>query len=295
MTQLGLGTAQFGMPYGISNQLGQTTHDELVDILALASEAGIRVLDTAALYGDSESALGAALEENHPFRIVTKTPKFETVFDPDRDAMQVARTFERSLSNLRQQQVYGLLAHDANDLLGPGGDAIWGAMQGLRTQGLVEKIGVSVYTGKQLDFLLSRFDPTLIQVPINIIDQRLIQSGHLQKLKSRNVEIHARSVFLQGLLLMKPAEMPGHFRQFSSELTKYAGFLAKLGLSPLKGALAFIRNVEQVDVALVGVASRAQLQECIEAVHAGQTVEADFSEVACHNEMLLNPALWPAN
>lgn len=295
MTQLGLGTAQFGMPYGISNRQGQTTHDELVEILALASNSGIRVLDTAALYGSSESALGTALGQNHPFRIVTKTPHIGALPAPSQNASELTRTFERSLINLHQQRVYGLLVHNVNDLLMPGGDELWRTMAGLREQGLVEKIGVSVYTAQQIDSVLSRFDPTLIQVPVNIIDQRLIQSGHLTKLKGRNTEIHARSIFLQGLLLMKPEEMPHHFQQFSSELSEYTGFLAQHGLSPVEGALSFIRQVEAVDVALVGVNCPAQLRECISAFSIARTTEADFSQVACHNETLLNPAQWPAS
>ncbi len=295
MTQLGLGTVQFGMPYGISNQRGQTSRDELAAILALAMRSGIHFLDTATLYGDSESALGAALSPTHPFCIVTKAPDFGPATDTGRDAIKLTQTFERSLANLRQQKVYGLLVHNADDLLRPGADAVWQAMRELRTQGLVEKIGASVYTAAQIDFVLAHFDPTLIQVPVNIVDQRLIQSGHLSKLKSRNIEIHARSVFLQGLLLMRPQDMPHYFHQFEPELSNYTAFLARHGLSPLEGALSFMRHVEQVDVALVGVSCRAQMQECIRAFHVARKSITDFSAAACHNEMLLNPASWPGN
>ena len=294
MTQLGLGTAQFGMPYGISNQLDQIAPHELVGILSLAREAGIRVLDTAALYGSSESTLGAVLGEKHSFRIVTKTPNFETSSHPGQCGAALTATFERSLSNLRQRQVYGLLVHNADDLLQPGGDAIWAAIEALRDQGLTEKIGVSVYTARQIDTVLSRFDPTLVQVPISIVDQRLVASGHLAKLKERNVEIHARSVFLQGLLLMKPEEIPGHFNPFEAELSKYAGFLMRHGLSPVEGALSYIRHVAEVDVGLVGVNCRAQLQECIDAFRLSAGAGADFSAAACHSDRLLNPALWPS-
>lgn len=295
MTQLGIGTVQFGMPYGISNRLGQTPPDELPGILSLAREAGIRVLDTAALYGNGESALGAALGENHSFRIVTKTPKFES---PPRGAERGAlltAAFERSLSNLRQPRVYALLVHDADDLLKAGGDAIWAAMEALRNQGLTEKIGVSVYAASQIDAVLSRFAPALVQAPVSIADQRLIASGHLAKLKDQNIEVHARSVFLQGLLLMKPEEIPRQFKPFEAELSKYAGFLMKHGLSPVEGALSYIRHVPEVDVALVGVNCRVQLQECIDAFRRSPVANADFSAVACQNDRLLNPVLWPSD
>lgn len=295
MTQLGLGTVQFGMSYGISNQRGQTSRDEVAAILELAAGSRIRVLDTAALYGDSESALGAALASTHPFRIVTKTPEFGAEVDPAQCAIKLEQAFERSLASLRQQKLYGLLVHKADDLFGPRGDAIWKSMQELRKRGLVEKIGVSVYTAEQIDLVLAHFDPTLIQVPVNIVDQRLIHSGHLAKLKGRNIEIHARSVFLQGVLLMRPEDMPNYFHQFGPELSNYTGFLARHGLSPLEGALSFLRDLEEVDVALVGVTCRAELQGCLDAFRAAQKTKADFSAVACRNERLLNPALWPRN
>jgi aryl-alcohol dehydrogenase-like predicted oxidoreductase len=281
------------MPYGISNQLGQTTPDELVRILSLARESGIQVLDTAAEYGNSESALGAALGENHSFRIVTKTPNFGTLSPPDRVGSVLTAAFERSLLNLRQQRVYGLLVHNAGHLLMPGGDIIWAAMEALRDQGLTQKIGVSVYTAQQIDAVLSRFEPTLVQVPISIVDQRLAGSGHLAKLKRQDVEVHARSVFLQGLLLMKPEEIPQHFKRFERELSNYAGFLARHRLSPVEGALSFIRQVAEVDVAIVGVNCRAQLRECMDAFRVLPEAIADFATVASHSDMLLNPALWP--
>src|SRR5262249_43348603 len=148
----------------------------------------------------------------------TKTPYFDSKADAQRNADMLVQTFERSLLRLRQQNIYGLLIHDINFLLQTGGDAVWATLRSLQGQGLVEKIGVSVYTGQQIDAVLARFDPTLVQLPINILDQRLILDGHLKKLKARGVEIHARSIFLQGLLLMHPRDVPNHMQQFDNEL-----------------------------------------------------------------------------
>lgn len=289
MTGLGLGTVQFGMPYGVANRGVATTSEELHAIVSLAGERAVRVIDTAASYGDSEALLGAALPPRHRFAIVSKTPRFTRGAAP----AALTRAFERSLGRLRQPQLYGLLAHHADDLLGRAGDALWKAMDDLRGQRLVDKIGVSVYTAAQIDVVLERFDPTLVQVPLSIVDQRLLQSGHISKLHSRGVEIHARSVFLQGLLLMHAAGRPSYFAQFDSELSGWSRFFARHELTPLQAALAFMRGVGEVGAAIVGVTSRAQLEACLDALNAPTDAIADFSDVACHSESLLNPALWP--
>jgi aryl-alcohol dehydrogenase-like predicted oxidoreductase len=291
MTSLGLGTVQFGMPYGVANRGATTSHDQLNAILAHAARRGVRLIDTAALYGDSEAVLGAAFPRNHPFSIVTKTPKLGS---ESAGAQALVDAFERSLRNLRQPKLYGLLVHDANDLLRPGGDALWQAMDDLKRRGLVDRIGVSVYTAAQIDAVLERFEPTLVQVPLSIVDQRLLESGHLSRLNERGVEIHARSVFLQGLLLMHPAERPPYFAQFDAELSGFTRFLAEHRMTALQAALAFVHGVEEIDAAIVGVTSQAQLDACLDALEAPQQ-SADFSTLACRNESLLNPALWPTS
>ena len=123
------------------------------------------------------------------FRIVTKTVELDATAAPD---ALLETTFERSLVNLRQPAIYGLLVHNVDDLLGAHGDIIWKSLKQLQLQGLVSKIGVSVYTGEQIDALLQRFDPCLVQLPINVVDQRLITSGHLKKLKSRSPSTNSR-------------------------------------------------------------------------------------------------------
>ena len=292
MSALGLGTVQFGMPYGVANRGERTPHDELAAIIGLAADSGIRVLDTAALYGDSERAVGAALPGQHRFSIVTKTPVFA---DAEDIPGALAAAFERSLAHLGQDRLYALLVHDADDLLKPGGDALWKAMQDLQRQGLIEKSGVSVYTAAQIDSVLERFEPELVQLPVSIVDQRLVQSGHLSALKRRGIEIHARSVLLQGLLLMRPEERPAYFSRFDAEISGFSRLLSRYGMTPLEAALAFVSDLDEIDVALVGVTTRPQLRACLDAFRPSRPARPDFSAAACRSESLLNPALWPSS
>lgn len=284
--RLGLGTAQFGLDYGISNAGGKTPREEVARILDCAERGDIDLLDTASLYGDSEAAIGAAIEPGRPFRIVTKTP--------GGDAAAMHRGFEQSLARLRRGCLYGLLVHAPGDLLKPGGDLLWREMTALRDAGLVEKIGFSAYTGDELDALLARFRPDLVQVPLNALDQRLLQDGRLAGLKHLGVEVHARSVFLQGLLLMGMDRVPADLRG-SRELAAYADFLARNGISRLQGALQFIRGVDLVDVALVGVTSHEQLQECIGVFEHPPAAPSDYAALASRDDILLNPSKWPSH
>lgn len=284
--KIGLGTVQFGLAYGVSNSAGRTPPAEVSKILRLAGDEGIELVDTASAYGDSEEALGEAGVSG--FRVVTKTPGSGAArLDPDR----LERTLTESLDKLRLPAVYGLLGHNADDLIGRGGEQLMARMQALRAAGLVEKIGASVYNGAQIDVLLDRCDFDLIQVPFSLLDQRLLHSGHLARLKRRGVEIHARSVFLQGLLLMAPGALAPFFAPVRAHLQACRDRLDALGVSPLEAALSFIRGVGEIDVALCGVNDCAQLRQICAATNGAGVLDTAAS-YALGEEMFLNPANW---
>lgn len=289
--QLGLGTVQFGGDYGVSNTGGRTPPDEVARILALAEREGIGLLDTAALYGDSEAVLGSALRRGHPFRIVSKTLKFDVARISQADASALRAGFENSLRRLRQDRIHGLLIHTAADLLRPGGDLLWAVLTELKREGLVEKIGVSVYTGSEIESILARFGPDLVQLPLNVLDQRLLANGQLARLKSQAVEIHARSIFLQGLLLMQDTPVPSTLARFRPQLERVWQACRRAAVSPLDLSLAFVKSVTTVDAAIVGVAAAAQLAQIVTALRSSTSV-ADFATFACDDEELLNPSLW---
>ena len=289
---LGLGTVQFGFDYGVSNRDGRTPPDEVARILAHAGREGVRLLDTAALYGDSETVLGAVLETGHPFRIVTKTVRFGGSRITGAEAAALRSGYERSLARLRQDRLYGLLIHAVEDLVRPGGELLWSTMIALRREKLVDKIGVSVYSGSDIDAVLGRFQPDLVQVPINVLDQRLVTSGHLERMKKLEVEIHARSVFLQGLLLMDGEALPPYFSPFRAELRQVQEFCRRHGVPPLAMALDFVKSVAEIDTAIVGVTRLDQLRQILAALNDQPAGRGDYAALACNDEQLVNPALW---
>lgn len=289
--KLGLGAVQFGMGYGISNSEGQTPSEEVAKILEVAHGRGIRMLDTAALYGASEEVLGHYLPRFSDFMLVTKTPQFNKPLIEARDVEVLEQTFKASLSKLGQPSVYGLLIHNADDLLAGNGRLLFESMANLREKGLVSKIGVSVYTAEQIDHILARFAIDLIQLPISVLDQRLIRSGHLARLKDRGVEVHVRSVFLQGLLLMEPDNLPPYFEQIRPHLKRYRQAISSHGLSPIKAALSFVTGLAEVDVALVGVNNHRQLLEILAQTEDVPQFDS-FGEFAIDDVAIVNPANW---
>jgi aryl-alcohol dehydrogenase-like predicted oxidoreductase len=289
--KLGLGAVQFGLAYGVSNSAGRTPRHEVGKILALAASIGIGVVDTAAGYGDSEAALGQAGVGGTRLRVVTKTPAFGAAPVTLDDADQLERALHASLARLQVDSVYGLLVHRADDLAGPGGELLMARMAALKAAGLVEKIGVSVYHAGQIDALLAHHDIDLIQLPFSLLDQRLLHSGHLAALKLRGVEIHARSIFLQGLLLMAPDALPPFFAPLRGHLQACHERCEALGASPLEAALAWTDSVDEIDIALCGVNDSAQLRQISAA--AGKAVAlGDGAGFAVREEAFLNPANW---
>lgn len=280
--KLGIGTVQFGLNYGISNNDGQTSIDEVKKIFEIAQNSNINFIDTAYLYGNSEEIIGKALPENNSFKIITKTAK-------DLTDKIVVENLKESLNRLNQKNIYGLMLHNADDLINDDGQII-DKLNELKEKNIIAKYGVSIYTEIQIDKILNKVDIDIIQVPVNVFDQRLIKSGSLKKLKEKNIEIYVRSVFLQGLLLMDIGKIPQYFNEIIPLIKKYHEEMAKLNISPLEGALGFVKNLEEVDYIVCGINNSLQLKEIITAYN--KDINFDFSSFAIEDEKYINPSNW---
>jgi aryl-alcohol dehydrogenase-like predicted oxidoreductase len=288
LTKFGIGTVQWGLPYGLTNQRGITIPEIVSKILLEATRRGVSVLDTAPLYGVSEAVLGKSSLDQ--FRVVTKTPKFGTSHITDLEACKLRATFQHSLDMLSCSKVYGLLIHQPEDIFVSGGDRLLKEMMKLKLEGVVEKIGVSVYDSFQVDEILKRFTPDLIQLPLSVLDQRMLASGHLDLLKDKGVEIHVRSVFLQGLLLMPQNEVPTFFNPIRPLLRRWHALSQAQGLTSAQAALAFVKNIPCVDKVLVGVYNLEQFRS----VADDFAMEANFDAkgLTCNDLNFVNPSLW---
>jgi aryl-alcohol dehydrogenase-like predicted oxidoreductase len=283
--QLGLGTVQFGMPYGVANTTGQVTVDEAARILATAREAGMDTLDTASAYGESERRLGEIGVRG--WRVVSKLPPLP---DGTRDIAHWVRTEARqSLTRLRLERLTGLLLHRSSDLARHG-DHMYEALDAIRREGLVEKIGVSIYHPEELDALDPRHAIGLVQAPLNVLDRRLVTSGWLARLTGAGVEVHTRSVFLQGLLLMPRDGRPQSFDRWSSLWDRWQAWLTASGLTPVEASLAYVRAIDGVDRIIVGVDTAHQLNEILGASRAH--VPSFPDDLVSMDLALISPSGW---
>ncbi len=279
INKLALGTAQFGLDYGISNHDGQTTIGEVKSILDYAKGNGINTLDTASAYGNSEQVLGETGVNN--YQIITKTTPLKNGVD------EVIKDFHRSLDNLNVEQVDGLLIHNIDDTKDKQFSILLDRLNKLKKEGLIKKIGFSVYMPEQVDFLLDTFDFDLIQVPFNVFDDRLTRGGQLRALKNRGIEVHARSVFLQGVLL-DFNNLSDYFLTWEGQFNEYQAMVKKNGLSLLEYALNSVLNIKEIDKVLVGVNSEKQLREIVQAARCSSNLDT----YPVNDINLLNPSLW---
>lgn len=291
--KLSIGTVQFGLDYGISNKNGKTSNSEVKSILTKALDAGIEDLDTAYSYGESESVLGKSGFVDK-FKVVTKTRVFtDAKFIDTNNVLRLRESFDESLRKLTIPSVYALMIHQITDLYKQGGDLLIRSLYSLKEEGLVQKIGVSLYSAKDVDFLLENFKFDIVQLPVSIFDQRLIISGSLKKLKDSGIEIHVRSAFLQGLVFMKPGDLISRprFDGFRTLFQTYYNKLQELNLTPAQVALSFLNNQPEVDKIVCGVNNKMQLSELIASLK--DPIDVSWvSTLAVNDEEVVNPLKW---
>lgn len=284
--RLALGTAQFGMNYGISNESGIPSIDEVGKILALAHQAGIDTLDTAIAYGASEQNLGKLGVSG--WKIVTKIPSQKSV--ETHDAGSIRRQVEASMKRLGVERLAAALLHDASELKSDVGLERYHELLALQEEKLIDKIGISIYSPEIVKEIPADVKLDLIQAPFNILDQRLVVTGTLDRLVEVGVEVHARSIFLQGLLLMSGAKRPLQFESWSDNFEKIDRFCEMKGSSRLQTCLGIALSQAGISRILVGVENVAQLKEILDVCNTSKEFVAP--ELASTKLDLIDPRRW---
>ena len=286
MNKLAVGTVQFGLPYGIANSSGQVSDKEVKKILELAENSAITTLDTAIAYGESEAVLGR--QNLSSFSVITKLPE---VPESEKDVAAWAnQQLKGSLDRLHLSSLDSLLLHRPAQLVEPRGDTLYRQLQELKHQGLVQRIGISIYSPEELDSLCKKFQFDVVQAPFNILDNRLAETGWLKRLKNMGTSLHVRSVFMQGLLLMDRQQRPEKFARWSDTWERWEKWLQETGQPPLQACLRHVLSIPEIEKVVVGVDSAAQLNQIIKASEGFAIPPPD--NLTVQDKSLLNPSCW---
>ncbi len=293
--KLGLGTVQFGLDYGISNNRGKVPFEKALSLLKTAYHDGVTVLDTAYHYGSAEAVLGHLDWQKYPFKIISKTAKIEAPIVSAPAIAKVRTQFLSSLKKLKQTTVYGLLVHHFPDLCQVGSEKLWHMLETLKSEQIVKKIGVSVYDPQDVWYVLEHFAPDLIQLPFNVLDQRADTSGVFAALCSRGIECHVRSVYLQGLLLMPADKIFNVLPRALMAVKRFQALCQDYKISPMGMALHFVDQYEEIAHMIVGVTCLQELRQAMNALADSRstTVLEELKQLAVYDNHVINPSLWP--
>ena len=294
--KLCIGSAQFGLDYGITNKKGKVELTEVKEILKYSSDNNISLIDTAQEYGDSEEVIGNSLPEENSFKIISKISlKNNKRFELNHIKLWEI-SLKKSLKKLRKNKLEALLLHSQNDLQKPGSRHLINWLSSLKERGIVDKIGLSIYEKNNL-IGINRDFIDIVQVPVSIYDQRLIQNQTINKLRNEGYQIYARSIYLQGLILKSSLEWPNWIKKETikhhQNLEKFAD-LNNLKLIDL--AIEFIKSQEMIEAAIFGICSLKELKELNKSWRKEIKLDENIWEQWNLNDIkVLNPMLWPKN
>ena len=287
MKKIILGSAQFRMKYSLFQQ-EKINKEEIQKIINFAKNNGINTIDTANSYADTEKTLG-----NLDISDLDVISKF--TLDFNLDYHQIDLLMERTLKHLNQKKIYGILFHESNQLFSDLGKKVFQRLQNFKNKELISNIGVSVYSVPEAIKIIDNFDIDILQAPVSILDRRFLDKKIIDIINKKNIIFHARSIFLQGLLLNKNHLKIKYFDQFNFIFDQWFDWLEKNNLNPISECLKFVYNNINIQKVIIGINNYNQLKE-IKSIFDSNFSKIDIPNfLVCNNEKLINPHNWNKN
>jgi aryl-alcohol dehydrogenase-like predicted oxidoreductase len=284
MNRIVLGGAQLGLPYGILNGGETLSREAVARILDTAVSHGIDSIDTAIAYGQSETVIGETAQNR--FKIISKLPPIPS--DMANVSQWVRTQIDASLSRLNCSSLEALLLHHPQDLIGPHGSELYAAINSLLSEKIIERFGVSIYAPNELDGIIGKFNIDVVQAPLNVFDRRII--GVTDQLSALNIEVHVRSVFLQGVLIANPKDRPQRFQPWSEHFARFDEWVHSTGMSAMACCLGFALQQPGVTKLVIGTTSKESLTEIMASIpNIHLEVPADLQS---SSEQLIDPRVW---
>ena len=286
MNRIVLGGAQLGLPYGILNGGETLSREEVARILDTAFDHGIDSIDTAISYGQSESIIGETSQNR--FKIISKLPPLPVGIS---DVSEwVHSQVQGSLSRLKCTSLEALLLHRPQDLTGAKGAELYAAIGSLMAEKMIHRFGVSIYSPDDLEGIIDTFDIQVVQAPLNVFDRRIL--GVTDQLSALNIEVHVRSVFLQGVLIASPKDRPQRFEPWSEHFALFDEWVRSSGVSAMACCLGFALQQPGIAKLVIGTTSAKSLDEIM------NSIPNSVLEVPAHLqssvEQLIDPRVWNA-
>jgi aryl-alcohol dehydrogenase-like predicted oxidoreductase len=286
LAKLGLAAAQFGLDGPGASRLRPPAL-EAREMLSIAARAHLPVVDTASVYGRAEQLLGEALPRPLPFHLILPTQR------ADRGPDFVESELRGAMRRMGIESCYAVVAPMVSDLFGPQGEAVWTRLKTLRDEGLFKKLGVAVHASDDPFGVARRLKPDIVQAPASLLDQRLLVDGALGRIADLGIEVHLRSIFLNGLLFLPPDRVPAQLKGAAGRLSRVRRMIAEGRSDPLQAALGFALSRPEASAVLVGVTSAAELSAVIAAA-ASPPPDLDWDDMAIDDPVALDPSRWAA-
>ena len=284
MNRIVLGGAQLGLPYGILNGGETLNREEVARILDTAVGHGIDSIDTAITYGQSESVIGETAQNR--FNIISKLPPLPS--EVSNVSEWVHMQVDASLARLNCKSLDALLLHRPQDLVEQHGAELYAAINSLKIKKIIQRFGISIYAPDELDGIIGKFDINVVQAPLNVFDRRIL--GVIDQLTARNIEVHVRSVFLQGVLIASPKDRPQRFQPWSEHFSRFDTWVHSTGVSAMACCLGFALQQPGVAKLVIGTTSAESLAEIMNSVpNMYLEVPADLQS---SSEQLIDPRVW---
>jgi aryl-alcohol dehydrogenase-like predicted oxidoreductase len=302
ISKITLGTAQIGIDYGIANIDGKPNFKTAIKLLEFAWDNGINTFDTAPSYGNSEEIIGSFIssKSKKDVRNIVISSKLSKIELKEKISFEnlynhIIKEIFQSINNLKIKSIPIYLLHHAPDIHLKNGIVIE-CLNQIKEEGLIKKLGISVYDIKQVEVLLTYKEIDVIQVPFNLFDHRLIKTGLLKKLEKKKIIIFARSVYLQGLFFKSLNELPQDLRIAKKSLKKLIDITNNYQLDIAELAALFVRDTPEISSMVIGAESIAQVKKNVEILNKNplnkeirEVILEDFAEVP---KKIIDPRLW---
>lgn len=286
-----LGSAQIGLDYGVTNENGQPRNEIIYALLDTAYQNGIRKLDSAEYYGNANEKIGLYHRNSeNKFDVINKIFRYPV---KEQNLSEYKDRLIKGLQGLSIPNYDTLMVHDPSLLLSS--QYYIDFLNSLKSEGIAKNLGVSVQSPTVIFDILDRVSLEVIQIPVNLFDQRALVSDVLSKLNALNIEVHARSIFLQGILLADITALPPYFSQYKSAFKQYETFRKKHDMNKLECALSFVASRHKIDNLVIGCQNAEELSEFFSFysnLDGALLNKISYDALLQEEEGLINPVLW---